>query len=120
MASVETKFITSYCSVQLQIKFELNMLMSRINKWFQDNLIALNLNKTYSIQFLNKSPNNLDIKIKIGNTNITPINEIMFLGLKIDNRLSSKEHMDYIIPRLNSACYCMRAVKPYVRGVSGK
>jgi hypothetical protein len=70
-------------SVQLQS--ELNMVMSRINKWFQDNLIALNLSKTYFIQFLNKIPNNLYIQIKIGNTNITIINEIMFLGLKIDS-----------------------------------
>jgi hypothetical protein len=99
-------------SVQLQS--ELSMVMSRINKWFQDNLIVLNLNKTYFIQFLNKSHNNQNIQFKIGITNITTINEIVFLGLKIDNRLSWKGHMDYIIPRLNSACYCMRAVKPYV------
>jgi hypothetical protein len=97
-----------------QLQSELNIVMNRINEWFQDNLIALNLNKTYFIQFLNKSPNNLDIQIKIGNTNITTINEIMFLGLKIDNKLSWKGHMDYIVPKLNSACYCMRAVKPYV------
>jgi hypothetical protein len=32
----------------------------------------------------------------------------------IDNKLSWKRYIDYIIPRLNSACYCMRAVKPYV------
>jgi hypothetical protein len=68
----------------LQLPSKLNMVMSRINKWFQDNLIALNLNKTYFIQFLNKTHNNQDIQIKIGNTNITTINEIMFLGLKID------------------------------------
>jgi hypothetical protein len=99
-------------SVHLQS--ELNIVMSRINEWFQDNLIALNLNKTYCIQFLNKSTNNLDIQNKIGNTNIATINEIMFLGLKIDNKISCKGHVDYIVPRLNSACYCMRAVKPYV------
>jgi hypothetical protein len=98
----------------VHIQSELNIVMSRTDEWFQDNLIALNLNKTYFIQFLNKSTNNLDIQIKIGNTNIATINEIIFLGLKIDNKLSWKGYMDYIIPRLNSACYCMRAVKPYV------
>jgi hypothetical protein len=98
----------------MQLQNEINMMMNRINEWFQDNLITLNLNKTYFIQFINKSSNNLDFQIKIGNTNITTINEIMFLGLKIDDRLSWKGHMDYIIPRLNSACYCMRAIKPYV------
>ena len=32
----------------------------------------------------------------------------------IDNKLSWKGHINYINPKLNSACYCIRAVKPYV------
>jgi hypothetical protein len=95
----------------VQLQSELNIVTSRINEWFQENLIALNLNKTYFIQFLNKGLNNSDIQIKIENVNIATINEIKFLGLIIDNKLSWKGHTDYITPRLNSACYCMRAVK---------
>jgi hypothetical protein len=97
-----------------QLQSELNIVMSRINEWFQENLIALNLNKTYFIHFSNKDTNNSDIQIKIENANIAKINEIKFLGLMIDNKLSWKGHIDYIILRLNSACYCMRAVKTYV------
>jgi len=97
-----------------QLQSELNVVMSQINEWFQENLITLNLNKTYFIQFSNKGINNSDIQIKIANVNIATINEIKFLGLIIDNKLSWKGHIDYIIPRLNSACYCMRTVKPYV------
>ena len=96
------------------LESELNIVMSRINKWFQDNLITLNLEKTYFIQFSNKNPNNQDILINIEKKNITTVNEIKFLGLKIDSKLSWKRHIDYIIPKLNSACYCMRAVKPFV------
>jgi len=88
-----------------QLQSELNIVMSRINEWFQENLITLNLNKTYFIQFSNKGINNSDIQIKIANVNIATINEIKF---------SWKGHIDYIIPRFNSACYCMRTVKPYV------
>ena len=96
------------------LESELTIVMSRINKWFQDNLITLNLEKTYFIQFSNKNPNNQDIHINIEKKNITTVNEIKFLGLKIDNKLSWKRHIDYIIPKLNSACYCMRAVNPNV------
>jgi len=67
----------SYNNIQLQCK--LNIVMSRINKWFQDNLITLNLEKTYFIQFSNKSPNNLDIRINIDKKNIATVDEIKFL-----------------------------------------
>ena len=32
-----------------QLQSELNIVMNRINRWFQDNLIALNLNKTFHL-----------------------------------------------------------------------
>jgi len=96
-----------------QLQSELNIVMSRINEWFQENLITLKRNKTYFLQFSNKGINNTDIQIKIANVNIATINEIKFLGLMRDNKLSWKGHIDYIIPRLNSACYCMRT-KLYV------
>ena len=48
------------------------------------------------------------------NANIATVNEIKFLELITDRKLYWKGHSDHIVPRLNSACYCMRAVKPYV------
>ena len=96
------------------LQSELNLIMYRINMWFQENLNALNLGKTYFIHFSNNSNNNSDIQIKIKNANIATVNGIKFLGLIIDSKLSWKGHVDHIVPRLNSACYCMRVVKRYV------
>jgi len=39
------------------LQWELNTVMTQINEWFQDNVITLNLNKIYLIQFSNKSTN---------------------------------------------------------------
>ena len=75
--------IKSHNNIQLQC--ELNIVMSRINKSFQDKLITLNLEKTYFIQFSNKNTNDLDIHINTEKKNIPTVNEIKFLGLKIDN-----------------------------------
>jgi len=75
-----------------QLQSELNIVMSRINEWFQENLSTLNLNKTYFIQFSNKGINNPDIQIKIANVNIATSNEIKFLGLIIDNKLLEKSY----------------------------
>jgi hypothetical protein len=105
-------FIKSLNNSQLQSG--LNTAICRINKWFQDNLITLNLNKTYFIQFINKNIGNPDIQIKIENKQIEPVKETKFLGLIIDDKLSWKGHINYMIPKLSSACYVMRTVKPHV------
>ena len=97
-----------------QLEKDLNTAFWQINNWFQDNLIKLNLNKTYFIQFINKSTDNLDIQIKIENKIIATVQETKFLGLIIDNKLSWKGHINYIIPKLSSACYVMRTVKAHV------
>jgi hypothetical protein len=39
---------------------------------------------------------------------------ITFLGVNIVNTLSWKIHIDSLLPKLSSACYAIRAVKPYV------
>ena len=88
--------------------------MGQLNEWFQENLITTNLEKTHFIQFTNKNIGNSDIQIKIENKYIATVNEIKFLGLIIDIKLSWKGHIDHIIPKLSSACYCIRTVKPYV------
>jgi hypothetical protein len=41
----------------------------------------------------------------IENKHISSVKETKFLGLIIDNAVSWKGHIDYIIPKLSSACY---------------
>jgi hypothetical protein len=38
-----------------------------------------------------------------------------FLGLQIDNNLNWKKHIEYIIPKLSSACFAMRTVTPLLK-----
>jgi hypothetical protein len=56
-------YIKSLNNSQLQIG--LNTAICKINNWFQDSLITLNLNKTYFIQFINKNMGNPDIKLSL-------------------------------------------------------
>ena len=42
------------------------------------------------------------------------MNDLNFLGLIINNTLSWKTHIDKILPKLSSACFAMRAVKPFM------
>jgi hypothetical protein len=59
--------------------------------------------------------NETRINFNIGYDNKT-IEEVLlttkFLGLQIDSNLNWKKHIEYIIPKLSSACFAMRTVKP--------
>ena len=107
-------FIKSLNNSQLQSG--LSTAICKINTWFRDNLIALNLNKTYIIQFINKNRDNPVIQIKFKNKQTKPVKETKFLVLILDDKLSWKEQINYMIPKLSPACYVIlvRTVKHYV------
>jgi len=93
---------------------DLNSTFGQISDWFKQNSLSLNISKTYFIQFSNKSLNYSDINITYENNYITKANDLKFLGLNINNTLSWKTHIDKILPKLSSACFAMRSVKPFV------
>jgi hypothetical protein len=55
--------------------------------------------------FINK------LNIEYGNKNLIELNEIKFLGMKLDNIISWKKHIEAIIGKLNKACYIIRRTK---------
>jgi hypothetical protein len=76
----------------------LNIVFRIINKWFNYNLLLLNLNKTYYMQFITKNKSSNNINTKHGNKMIIQTNFVKFLGITVDNSLSWKQHIDKIIP----------------------
>ena len=74
----------------------------------------MNFDKTYFIQFTNKSICTSDIQIKYEDKQINIINETKFLGIFINNNLFWKTHIASSRSKLSSACYSIRSVKPYV------
>jgi len=102
--------------------FERNMsiVFKIIKKWFNSNLLSLNLDKTYYIQLLTK--NNFVNKINTEHDNkmIIQTNFVKFLGITVDNTLSWKQHIDTITPKLNKACYTIRRSKIYLSYVALK
>jgi hypothetical protein len=104
--------ITSPNTTQLQNDF--NFAFEQLNKWFDTNLLFLNFDKTYFIQFMNKSTYASDIYIKYGDKQISSTFNTKFLGLFVNDTLSWKTHIEFIMSKLNSACYALRSVKPYM------
>ena len=91
---------------------EINTAILQLNRWFNSNLLLLNLEKTYFLQFLTKSTNATDPHISYKNRQISSIHSTKFWGLVIDDNLSWHCHIDQMIPKLNKASYVIRSLKP--------
>jgi hypothetical protein len=85
-----------------------------IYKWFKENFLSLNFEKTYYIDFLTK--NNQTTKMKTGYDDklIPNISHTKLLGIYIDSILSWRTHIEQLISTLSTACYVIRSIKPYM------
>jgi hypothetical protein len=94
----------------------LKEVSEQLNRWFNTNLLFLNFSKTKFIKFKTKNiyEYDHDINTEYDNKEISNSYHIKFLGINTVNTLSWKNYIDQILPKLSSACYAIRAIKPYV------
>ena len=55
---------------ETEFKFKTNEIFNEINKWFHSNILMLNYDKTYFLQFLTKTDNGINMQISFGNRKI--------------------------------------------------
>lgn len=67
---------------------DINKVFGNISDWFRINLLSLNSDKVYYIQFLTKGNEEININVSYGNKLLTSTHSTNFLGLIIDNTLS--------------------------------
>jgi hypothetical protein len=109
----DTSFIiTNYNKAEF--KHNVDDIFSDIYKWFQSNLLYLNYDKTYLMQFLTKTNQEIGMEISFNNKKITTTPSIKFLGLSIDASLTWKYHINELTSRLNKACYAIRSIRPFM------
>jgi hypothetical protein len=70
------------------------------------------------MQFVTKTSSLVDLHVKYKNKEIADISNTKFLGLTLDNTFSWKNHIDTNVPKLSSACFAVRAVKPFIPRIS--
>ena len=94
---------------QQQIVTEVQMAITNLNKWFTENGLKLNENKTEILTFGNyyHFPSNIDVLGTIINTK----NTAKFLGIIIDKHLNWKPHIEYILTKLNRAICLIKILK---------
>jgi hypothetical protein len=96
------------------LRNNLKLVFTSVMKWFRANLLSLNLDKTYCMEFHSKYTTKSGIQIKYNDKKITNTTELKFLGLVLHNTMSSKRHFDMLAPKFNKACYIARAIKPFL------
>jgi len=62
----DTSFIIANCD-ETKFKFNTNEIFNEINKWFHINLLMLNYDKTYFLQFLTKTNHEINMQVSFGN-----------------------------------------------------
>jgi hypothetical protein len=107
-----SKLITRQDANKLQE--DLTLTFIQVLEWFKQNSVSLNISKTYFTHILSKSVIHSDINITYENNYITKVNDLKLLGLNINDTLPWKSHIETILPKLSSACFAMRSIKPLV------
>ena len=68
------------------------------------NKISLNVQKTELVLFKNKRKKlENPIKIKLSGKRLYPTDNVRYLGIKIDENLTGKQHIEHILTKLNRA-----------------
>jgi len=71
-----------------EFHFNTNEIFTEINKWFHSNLLKLNYDKTYFLQFLTKTDYEIQVQVLFGNRKIATTERSKFLGLTINTSLT--------------------------------
>jgi hypothetical protein len=95
-------------------KKAMNKVFSGINVSFSSNLLHLNYEKTSTLEYRPRIYNMISGNVSYNNNFISKNNRVRFLGLTLDTALSWEGHINYIISKLNSVCFILRSLKPFV------
>ena len=97
-----------------EFKFNTSEIFTEINKWFHSNLLTLNYDKTYFLQFLTKTDCEINMQVSFGDKKIATARSLKFLGLTIDTTFTWEQHISELTTRLNKACYAIGLIKPFM------
>ena len=85
-----------------------------IDDWLKANRLSLNKDKTYFMIHTHNKFNINDCMIKIGDTPITYVRSMKFLGLTLDDRFSYNDHLQNLIKQLSKIKGLLYKLSAYV------
>ena len=103
----------------IELYTKANHELEKVSEWFKANKLTLNAKKTKYICFKSNSrKDNIEFpSLKIDNTKIDRIGEgckeeyFKFVGIRIDEKMSWKYHLEYVAKKASSAAFALAKTK---------
>jgi hypothetical protein len=89
------------------LKSKLDVVFSHLFKRFQNNQLVLNMDKTKTIKFTPTAATSYPLDIVFFNKTLKEVEMIEFLGFQLDNHLTCKGHIDYLLHKLSTVGFLM-------------
>jgi len=90
---------------------DISTAMLQLNRSFSSNLLLLDLEKTYFLQFSNKNTKTTDLYTNPENSQVTNVHSIQCSGLVIENNVLWHCHFDQMISKPNKASCVTRSLE---------
>lgn len=97
-------FLALEASNAKELEIMVNREMKKVSNWLTSNKLTLNVSKTKFMLFSHDNEEIQNFKLKIGNENIEKCSFYKYLGIKIDDRLEWKIHVEYITEKIAKVC----------------
>ena len=92
----------------------INENLQMVSEWLQVNKLSLNISKSHFMLFTRKRTDVHDIDIEINNINISRVKNVKFLGVILDEKMSWKDHINYISKKISKCIAIMFKLKNIV------
>ena len=89
-----------------------NLELDKINKWFQNNRLALNIGKT-KFMMIHRRREEIKLQLKINGTTLEQTDQIKYLGVVIDKKLNWKPHIINCTAKLGKCLWAITKLRPY-------
>ncbi|XP_046986311.1 uncharacterized protein LOC124556392 [Schistocerca americana] len=93
---------------------KIKLLMSSLSKWFRENKLIINIQKTTYINFRLSSQKQEMPDVILNNQELMCVDSVKFLGIWLAENLKWETHTNYISKKLSTACYILRILKKSV------
>ena len=91
-----------------------NLELCKTDHWrLRANKLSLNFNKTNFMLLTSWKHNPASFKVILNNNNISPEDNLKYLSVLLDNKLSWKPHVQKVKTQLSSACGILSKLKHY-------
>ena len=107
------KFVCLFANVVQRTARLFNLELCKIDHWLRANKLSLNYNKTNFMLFTSRKHNPASFEVSINNHNISPEDNLKYLGVLLDNKLSWKPHIQKVKTQPSRACGILSKLKHY-------